>query len=135
MVRVTRSIHFSTSLRYWLDALSDQENRKRFGRDADRHGHNYRLEITVAGEPDPETGMVINLTDLKAVAEREIMARFDHKDLNEDTTFFESIPPTPEHFARLIFRLLDAALPAGLLDRIRLYQTPDLYVDVIGPEP
>lgn len=135
MLRVTRTIHFSTSLRYWLDDLSEQENLKRFGREAHRHGHNYRLEITVRGEPDPETGMVINLTDLKEVAEREIMARFDHKDLNEDTDYFVSKPPTPEHFARLIFELLDAALPAGLLDRIRLHQSPDLFVDVIGPEP
>jgi len=134
VVRVTRSIHFSTSLRYWLDDLSAEENAKRFGRDAERHGHNYRLDITVAGEPDPQTGMVINLTDLKALAEREVMARFDHKDLNEDTDYFRRVPPTPEHFARLIFQLLDRALPAGLLDRIRLHQTPDLYVDVIGPE-
>lgn len=133
MLRVTRAIHFSTSLRYWLDDLSEQENLKRFGRDASRHGHNYRLEITVRGEPDPSTGMVINLTDLKEVAEREIMARFDHRDLNEDTDFFVDRPPTPENFARLIFDLLDAALPAGLLDRIRLHQTADLFVDVIGP--
>ena len=68
------------------------------------------------------------------MAEREIMARFDHKDLNEDTDYFERIPPTPENFASLIFQLLDEALPEGLLDRIRLHQTPDLYVDVIGRE-
>ena len=117
MLRVTRTIHFSTSLRYWLEDESEEENRKRFGREADRHGHNYRLEITVAGEPDPQTGMVINLVDLKNVAEREIMSRFDHKDLNLDTDYFVSIPPTPEHFASLIFDLLNAALPEGLLDR------------------
>ncbi len=131
MLRVTRSIHFSTSLRYWLPDLSEQENRKRFGQDADRHGHNYRLEITVEGEPDPDTGMVINLGQLKEVAEREIMARFDHKDLNHDTDYFIRIPPTPEHFASLIFELLDEALPEGLLDRVRLHQSRDLFVDVI----
>lgn len=134
MLRVTRTVHFSSSLRYWIDDLSDEENLKRFGREAGQHGHNYRLEITVAGEPDPATGMVINLTDLKAVAEREIMARFDHKDLNADTDYFVGRPPTPEHFGRLIFRLLDDALPDGLLDRIRLHQSTDLWVDVIGPE-
>lgn len=133
MLRVTRTIHFSTSLRYWLEDLTEAENRKRFGREADRHGHNYRLEITVAGEPDQQTGMVINLVDLKNVAEREIMTRFDHKDLNEDTDYFVSIPPTPEHFASLIFKLLQAALPDGLLDRIRLHVAQDYYVDVIGP--
>ena len=131
MLRVTRSIHFSTSLRYWLTDLSEQENRKRFGQDADRHGHNYRLEITVEGEPDPDTGMVINLGQLKEVAEREIMARFDHKDLNNDTDYFIRIPPTPEHFASLIFALLDDALPDGVLDRVRLHQSADLFVDVI----
>ena len=133
MLRVTRTIHFSTSLRYWLEDETEEENRKRFGREADRHGHNYRLEITVAGEPDPQTGMVINLVDLKTVAEREIMARFDHKDLNLDTDYFVSIPPTPEHFASLIFDLLNAALPDGLLDRIRLHVSHDYFVDVIGP--
>ncbi|MFL2935281.1 MAG: 6-carboxytetrahydropterin synthase [Myxococcota bacterium] len=132
MLRVTRTIHFSTSLRYWLEDESEEENRKRFGREADRHGHNYRLEITVAGEPDPQTGMVINLVDLKNVAEREIMSRFDHKDLNLDTDYFVSIPPTPEHFASLIFDLLNAALPEGLLDRIRLHVAHDYFVDVIG---
>jgi len=133
VLRVTRSIHFSTSLRLWLDDLSEQENRKRFGRGADRHGHNYRLEITVEGEPDEETGMVINLSQIKEVAEREIMARFDHKDLNLDTDYFVEVPPTPENFASLIFSLLDAALPAGLLNRIRLHESPDLYVDVTRP--
>ncbi len=130
VLRVTRSIHFSTSLRYWLEDLSEQENRKRFGRDADRHGHNYRLEITVEGEPDEATGMVINLSQIKEVAEREIMTRFDHKDLNLDTDYFVRIPPTPENFATLIFSLLDEALPHGLLNRIRLHESPDLYVDV-----
>ena len=132
MLRVTRTIHFSTSLRYWLEDETEEENRKRFGREADRHGHNYRLEITVVGEPDPQTGMVINLVDLKNVAEREIMSRFDHKDLNLDTDYFVSIQPTPEHFASLIFDLLNAALPEGLLDRIRLHVAHDYFVDVIG---
>lgn len=135
MLRVTRTIHFSASLRYWLEDLTEAENRKRFGREADRHGHNYRLDITVSGEPDPQTGMVINLAELKEVAEREIMTRFDHKDLNADTDYFVSVPPTPEHFGRLIFELLQAALPEGLLDRIRLHASRDLYVDVIGPLP
>lgn len=135
MLRVTRSIHFSTSLRYWLEDLSEQENRKRFGREADRHGHNYRLEITVEGEPDEETGMVINLAQIKEVAEQEIMARFDHKDLNQDTDYFLSIPPTPENFASLIFELLDRALPEGLLERVRLHQSVDLFVDVIRARP
>jgi 6-pyruvoyltetrahydropterin/6-carboxytetrahydropterin synthase len=133
LVRVTRAIEFSTSLRYWNNDLSEAENRARFGRAAERHGHNYRLEVTLRGEPDPVTGMVINLSELKAVLEREISARFDHKDLNDDTPYFEKAPPTPENFALVIHQLLVEALPVGLLDRIRLHQDSRLFVDVVEP--
>ena len=128
-VRLTRAIEFSTSLRYWQPALSDAENRRRFGRKASRHGHNYRLEVTLRGEPDPLTGMVIDLKDLQHVLEREIMERFDHRDLNADTPFFEKQPPTPENFVGVIQRLLADALPAGLLDRIRLQEDPETWVE------
>ncbi len=132
MLLVTRTIHFSSSLRYRLPGLSEEENRERFGTAALQHGHNYELEISVRGEPDEKTGMVINLVDLKDVAKSEIMSRFDHKDLNADTDFFEERPPTPENFARVIFDLLDAKLPDGLLDRIRLHQDERTFVDVIA---
>lgn len=133
LVRVTRAIEFSTSLRYWTSGLSDAENRERFGLAAERHGHNYRLEVTLRGDPDPVTGMVINLSELKDVLEREIMARFDHKDLNDDTPYFEKTPPTPENFAVVIHQLLVEALPADMLDRIRLHQDARLFVDVVEP--
>ena len=129
MVRLTRSIDFSSSLRYRRPDLTEAENRERFGLSASRHGHNYRLEVTVAGTPDPQTGMVIDLKDLKVVLEREIMERFDHRDLNEDTPFFEKAPPTPENFGLVIWQLLADALP-GLLYSIRLRQDEDLWVDV-----
>jgi 6-pyruvoyltetrahydropterin/6-carboxytetrahydropterin synthase len=135
LVRLTRSIDFSASLRWWRSDLSPEENRRRFGRRAAQHGHNYRLEVTLRGEPDPVTGMLMDLGALKAILEREIVARFDHKDLNADTPFFEKEPPTPENLARVIFRLLAAALPAGSLERIRLHPEPDLWVDVLEPEP
>ena len=109
------------------------ENRERFGRSADRHGHNYRLEVTLKGDPDPVTGMVINLSDVKEVLEREIMARFDHRDLNDDTAYFEKTPPTPENFGLILHQLLVEALPAGMLDRIRLHQDSRLFVDVAEP--
>jgi 6-pyruvoyltetrahydropterin/6-carboxytetrahydropterin synthase len=134
-VRLTRAIEFSTSLRYWRGDLGEQENRALFGRQAEQHGHNYRLEVTLVGEPDPVTGMVIDLKELKDLLEREIMSRFDHKDLNRDTPFFEKDPPTPENFARVVHRILKRALPPGLLDAVRLYQDPDHWVDVRDPEP
>ncbi len=134
MVRLTRSIDFSTSLRYWRGDWSEERNRSTFGAQAQRHGHNYRLEVTVGGHPDPVTGMVIDLKDLKDVLEREIMTRFDHRDLNDDTPFFEKSPPTPENFATVIYEILSEALP-GLLVRVRLRQDEDLWVDVASGPP
>jgi 6-pyruvoyltetrahydropterin/6-carboxytetrahydropterin synthase len=132
-VRLTRAVEFSTSLRYWNPDLSESENRRRFGRKAGRHGHNYRLEVTLAGEPDPVTGMVIDLKDLQEVIDREVMSRFDHRDLNCDTPYFDKEPPTPENLARVIDRLLRAALPSGLLHGIRLFEDADTFVDLTGP--
>jgi len=141
LLRLTRAIDFCASLRYERPEFSPEENRQAFGRDAVQHGHNYRLEVTLRGKPDPVTGMVIDLKDLQTVLDREIMERFDHRDLNRDTPYFEKIPPTPENFATVIHRILLAALPDGLLDRIRLQQDADLWVDLIedasgeAPEP
>jgi len=131
LVRLTRAVDFSASLRCARPDLSEDENRALFGRAASQHGHNYRLEVTVRGEPDPLTGMVMDLRELKAVIAREIEARFDHRDLNRDTSFFEKSPPTPENFARVIFDLLQAAL-GERLHGIRLRQDVDLWVDVVG---
>jgi 6-pyruvoyltetrahydropterin/6-carboxytetrahydropterin synthase len=133
VVRLTRAVDFSASLRYWRPDLSEPENRALFGRFASQHGHNYRLEVTVQGEPDGSTGMVMDLKDLKAVIEREVSARFDHRDLNADTGFFEKVPPTPEHFAQLIHELLRNALGDRLYG-VRLRQDEDLWVDVVGED-
>jgi 6-pyruvoyltetrahydropterin/6-carboxytetrahydropterin synthase len=133
LTRVTRAIEFAASLRCRLPDLSDEENRQRFGREASQHGHNYRLEVTLEGDPDPVTGMVINLTELGAILEREVASRLDHRDLNADTVYFEKVPPTPENLALVIYRILRDAVPDGLLARIRLYPDADSFVDVTGP--
>lgn len=134
-VRLTRAVEFSTSLRYWNPELSEAANREAFGRKAAPHGHNYRLEVTLCGEPDRLTGMVIDLKDLQDLLDREVMARFDHRDLNRDTPYFEKQPPTPENLARVIHDLLRAALPGGLLHGIRLYEDSDTFVEVREPRP
>ena len=132
MVRLTRAIEFSTSLRYAHPELSEAENERLYGPAARHHGHNYRLEVTVRGVPDARTGMVIDLKDLQEILEREIMRRFDHRDLNRDTPYFEKTPPTHENFARVIERILLAALPAGWLDRIRLVPETDTWVEIVA---
>ena len=133
MVRLTRAIEFSTSLRCVHPDLSAAENERLYGPAARQHGHNYRLEVTLRGLPDPRTGMVLDLKELQEVLEREIMQRFDHRDLNDDTPFFEKVPPTPENLVRAIREILVEALPPGMLDRVRLQQDADLWVDLVEP--
>jgi len=133
LVRITRAVDFSASLHYRRAELSAAENRQLFGRAAMAHGHNYRLEVTLSGTPDPVSGMVLDLKQLKDLLEREVVARFDHRDLVADTPYFEKEVPTPENFAALLYRLLEAALPPGMLAAIRLYQDPDCFVDVTAP--
>jgi len=94
------------------------------------HGHNYVLEVTVSGLVNRETGMVIDLKDLKDLMAREIEARFDHRSLSDDTPYFADRVPTAENFAAVIFELLDRALPNGSLARVRLSPTDDLTVEV-----
>ncbi|MEX2208589.1 MAG: 6-carboxytetrahydropterin synthase [Myxococcota bacterium] len=112
---ITRRLEFSASYR---------------DRKGATHGHNWELEVTLSGPVDAETGMVIDLKDLKEVMEREVEARFDHRSLNDDTPYFRERAPTPEGFAELIFGLLDAALPKGVLHRIRLSPTDDVTIEV-----
>ncbi len=95
-----------------------------------QYGHNYVLEVTLSGEVDPDTGMLMDLKELKDVLEREVGARFDHKNLNADTPYFRERPPTGENFARVLFELLDAAIPNRWLHRIRLFPQADTTIEV-----
>ena len=133
-IRLTRTIDFSTSLRYWNASLPAEENRRLFGAKAAQHGHNYQLSVTLRGEPDAQTGMVMDVKDLQAILDREIMARFDHRDLNLDTPYFEKEPPTPENIVLLIRRLLVAARPPGSLASLRLQEDPETYVEWFEPD-
>lgn len=124
MIQLTRIYEFAASHRLHSFALSDAENVQIFGKcnNPQGHGHNYILEVTVGGEPDPETGMLVALDDLDRVVHSEVVDRYDHKNLNEDVPEFEKVNPTSENVALEIFRRLNTALPAKL-ERIRLHET------------
>ena len=134
-VRLTRAIEFSSSLRYAHPELSDAENRRLFGAKTAKHGHNFRLEVTVEGEPDPHSGMVMDLVALKEILEAEIMQRFDHRDLVDDTPYFDKCVATPENLALVIRQILLEALPPGMLARIRLQPDEDSWVEVLEERP
>ncbi|MEX2431454.1 MAG: 6-carboxytetrahydropterin synthase [Dehalococcoidia bacterium] len=132
-VSITRRFDFSSSHRYYRPEWSDEENRRVFGLCAlpNGHGHNYTLEVSVSGAPDPTTGMVINLVDLKSAVER-VLDQFDHKHLNLDTPFFKDDIPTTENLAVVLWRLIADALAPAKLTRIRLHETDDLFVEYSG---
>src|ERR1700734_1405361 len=134
MVLLTRKIEFSASHRYNNPELSAEENRRVFGKcnNPNGHGHNYTLEVTVAGEPDPVSGMVLDLKDLKEILEREVMQRMDHRFLNYEVPELAGQIPTCENIAAVIWHLLEPKITRGQLSRVRLYETPDLFVDCYG---
>ena len=134
MVRVTRKVEFSAAHYYYNPNFSEEENRRVFGKCANRHGHghNYLLEVTVAGEPDPATGMVLDLKELKDILEREVVDRMDHRHLNHEVPELAGKIPTCENIAAVIWRLLEPKITRGHLHRVRLWESPDLYVDCYG---
>jgi 6-pyruvoyltetrahydropterin/6-carboxytetrahydropterin synthase len=134
MIYVTRRAEFSASHFYHNPELSAEENRRLFGKcnNPHGHGHNYTLEVTVAGEVDRTNGMVMDLKELKKLLESEVLELMDHKFLNMEVPVFAAKIPTTENIAIEIWKLLEPKLRRGKLHRIKLYETPDLYVEYLG---
>ena len=135
---ITRKAEFSASHICRSAALSEEENRAAFGAAANPHGHghNYVLEVTLAGEPDPVTGMVMDLKELKEILNREVVRPFDHRFLNYEVPPFDRVVPTAENIAVEIWNRLAPHFPgtARRLHSVRLYETPDLWVDYFGEQ-
>ncbi len=134
MIFVKRRAEFSASHYYHNPDLSPEENRRIFGKtnNPHGHGHNYTLDVTVVGEVDRTTGMVMDLKDLKKLLEAEVLQLMDHRFLNKEVPIFASTIPTTENIAIEIWKLLAPKLARGKLHRVRLYETPDLFVDYFG---
>jgi 6-pyruvoyltetrahydropterin/6-carboxytetrahydropterin synthase len=117
--------------------LSPERNAELYGPSANPHGHghNYALEVTLEGPADPATGMVFDLKQLKEILNREVVEPMDHRFLNHEVPPFDHVVPTAENVALEIWRRLDPHFANGVrLHNVRLYETPDLYVDY-GGEP
>jgi len=134
---ITRKAEFSASHFCRAASLNDDENRALFGEEAHLagHGHNFVLEVSVEGEPDPITGMIVDLKDLRDILEREVVAPMDHRFLNYEVEPFARVIPTTANIALEIWRRLEKQFhtPKFRLARVRLFETPDLYVDVVQP--
>jgi 6-pyruvoyltetrahydropterin/6-carboxytetrahydropterin synthase len=135
---VTRRAEFSASHLCRLDSLSESENHEIFGSAANPHGHghNYVVEVTFEGDPDPVTGMVIDLKHLKQLLEDEIVTPMDHRFLNHEVKPFDTVIPTAENIAIEIWHRLEVQTSKSnaRLAKVRLFETRDLYVDVTGED-
>jgi 6-pyruvoyltetrahydropterin/6-carboxytetrahydropterin synthase len=133
---ITRRTEFSASHVCRTAALSEAENRAIYGPAASPHGHghNFTVEVTLEGEPDPVTGMVFDLKALKDIVHREVVEPMDHRFLNYEVPPFDHVVPTPENLAIEIWNRLAPQFDGARakLHGVRLYETEDLYVDYYG---
>jgi 6-pyruvoyltetrahydropterin/6-carboxytetrahydropterin synthase len=130
-VSVYRKEHFNAAHRLYNALWSDAENEKVFGKCAlpNYHGHNYEMEVKITGVPDKATGYVIDLKTVSDLINREIIERFDHKNLNLDTKEFKELNPTAENIVIVIYNLLRPLIDKKLDLQVRLYETPRNFVE------
>ena len=137
MIRLSRTLHFNAGRSLWRQGWSDEKNRAVYG-DEGPHGfgHNFRLEVSVEGLLDPESSMVINLTDLDRILKEEVDAPLDHRNLNRDVPEFVDTVPTAENLAAWIWRKVTERIGregwACRLAALRLQVTPDFAVEIEG---
>ena len=136
MVYLTRKAEFSASHYYHNPEFTPDENQRIFGKcnNPNGHGHNYTLEVTVKGQVDIHSGFVVDLKQLKEIMNREVLDALDHRFLNKELPEFRSTIPTTENLAINIWSRLEPKLNLAKLHRIRLYETPDLFVDFYGEQ-
>jgi len=140
MVYLTRRYRFSAAHRLHTPALSDEENAQLYGKcnNPHGHGHNYVLDVTVAGKVDPETGMVCDLGFLDSLVQREVLERFDETHLNLDSEFFRDLVATSENICVVIHGLLSPRLEAVgpgsevHLERVRVEETTSNSIEYFG---
>ncbi|HEX9613938.1 MAG TPA: 6-carboxytetrahydropterin synthase [Bacteroidota bacterium] len=134
MVLITRRATFSASHRLYNPSFSEEQNKAMFDKCANPngHGHNYTLEVTIAGTPGKDTGYVLDLKILKDIIKKEILDKVDHKHLNHDVDFMKGVIPTAENIAVAFWNILAPKIPAGRLYAIRLRETENNVVEYRG---
>ena len=133
-VYVTRRAQFSASHRLYNPEFTDQQNWEVYGHcnNPHGHGHNYQLEVTLRGDPDPQTGMIVDLKWLKEVVHEKIITLMDHKHLNFDVPFMQGVIPTVENLVKAIWDVLEAELPDGMLFAVKLHETENNWAVYFG---
>lgn len=136
-VFITRQVHFNSAHRLFNPGKSQAWNRKQYGlcTNPHWHGHNYVLEVTLRGEPDPETGYVMDLGELKRILHRTVVDKCDHRNLNDEVGFLKNIIPSTENLVIAFWRQIAPHIPApAALHAVRLYETPRNFAEYFGPD-
>ena len=136
MVYVTRRETFNAAHRLYNPNYSDEENLRVFGKcsNPNWHGHNYTLEVVVAGKIDPDTGFVLDIKHLKELIKEHVISKVDHKNLNIDTEFMKGLNTTSENITVAIWNQLVDKIPNGRLYSVKLYETENNYFEYKGEE-
>jgi 6-pyruvoyltetrahydropterin/6-carboxytetrahydropterin synthase len=129
-VLVGRRESFNAAHQLYDPDLSDDENRRLFGKCANLHGHNYVLEVVVAGEVDPASGYVLDLKSLSDIISAQVIRDVDHRNLNTDVPWLKGRVPTAENLAQAFWERLRPELPGGLLWSVRVWETDKNWAQV-----
>jgi len=135
MVYLTRAEHFNAAHKLYNPSWSKEKNDEVFGKCANDnwHGHNYELFVTVKGEPDPNTGFLVDAKNLSILINQHVVDKLDHKNLNLDVDFMQGKMCSSENLVIEIWNQLRPHLPDNIqLHCIKLYETPRIYVEYFG---
>lgn len=134
IVYITRREHFNSAHKLSRPEWSKEKNYEVFGKCSNEnwHGHNFELFVTVKGEPNPETGFLVDLKELKQIINDSIIEKVDHKNLNLDVDFMKGVMPSIENFAIKIWEVLETKISGCQLHCIKLYETENNYIEYYG---
>jgi len=136
VVSITRQVHFNSAHRLHNPTKSQQWNEAHYGlcTNPHWHGHNYVLEVSLRGAPDPETGYLMDLGELKRILHMAVVDKCDHRNLNEEVDFLRGVIPSTENLVIAFWNEIAPHIKHGRLHCVRLYETPRNFADYHGPE-
>ena len=135
-VFITRQVHFNSAHRLHNPTKSQAWNTQQYGlcTNPHWHGHNYVLEVTLRGQPDPVTGYIVDLGELKRILHLAVVDKCDHRNLNSDVDFLRDVIPSTENLVIAFWHEIEPHIKAGKLHCVRLYETPRNFAEFFGPE-
>ena len=135
-VYITRQVHFNSAHRLYNPTKSLAWNQRQYGlcTNPHWHGHNYVLEVTLKGQPDPVTGYIMDLAELKRILHRAVVDKCDHRNLNDQVDFLRGIIPSTENLVIAFWQEITPHIRPGQLHCVRLYETPRNFAEFFGPD-